>query len=79
MRALCPALYSPAVNSALKPHVLHGHASTQVLIVKRMELLHNEFKTLLEEDRQEDLGRMYRLLHRTSMHIELGTLSCALA
>lgn len=39
--------------------------ATQVLIVKRMPVIHHEFKSLLDEDREEDLGRMYKLMHRT--------------
>lgn len=44
----------------------------QVLIVKRMPVIHNEFKSLLDEDREEDLGRMYKLMHRTGIQCLSG-------
>eukprot|EP00124_Ichthyophonus_hoferi_P003659 Ihof_evm1s332 gene=Ihof_evmTU1s332 len=42
----------------------------QVLILKHFDLLKNEFRTLLEDEKNEDLARMYRLLKRTKDGLE---------
>ena len=54
------------VNLYLHPSTLEKLVKTleQVLIWIHLEKFHGEFKQLLENDKFEDLGRMYRLVSR---------------
>lgn len=36
----------------------------QVLILKQLDTLHQEFKNLLHSEKKDDLGRMYQLVAR---------------
>lgn len=48
--------------SDILPHLMR--ACEESLIKDHSKILHEEFQVLLDNDRQEDLGRMYRLLAR---------------